>query len=435
MKKLTKKMICLSLCFYTVIPFFAQSNPTKKITLEDAINLALENNIKIKQSKMDLDLLQKSKKYSWNSVSPSFNVSSSVGGSTSGLAKKFSDTKKETADWTANGSVSLRFAPALATTIRSAKLAYESGELSYEKAERDISKSVAVAFYKLVYFNENLELNKRKLETAKQTYEANKSKYNQGRLSELQLLNSQYSYESQVPSVENLKTSYQSELDSFKLDIGLDVSEQIELEGSLLDVDKINLTEDILNLNIEELPSIVLLKKDMQSAQNKLTAAKYSAYGPSVSFSGGVSSRGGIKPSGDPSLSLSYSVSLNIPLDGYMPWSTTSLGIDSQKESIEKSKLSFEQTKATTALNVRNMYNEILQTQAQLKLFEKNVELAQKNYDMTLSAYNVGSTDLLSLHTAEDNLYSAKYNVQDQRYKIICKVLDLENLLGMSLRG
>lgn len=55
----------------------------------------------------------------------------------------------------------------------------------------------------------------------------------------------------------------------------------------------------------------------------------------------------------------------------------------------------------------------------------------QKTYDMTRNSYNVGSADLLSLQSAEVNLYQAKYNVENQRYTIISGLLDLENSLGL----
>ena len=105
-----------------------------------------------------------------------------------------------------------------------------------------------------------LETNKMP-ETAKQTYESNLTKYNQGRLPELQLLNSQYNYESRIPAVENLKITYQSNLDNFKLILGLGLTDQIELEGSLLDVSKIVLSEDILSYDLNEIPAIKLLLK------------------------------------------------------------------------------------------------------------------------------------------------------------------------------
>ena len=50
---------------------------------------------------------------------------------------------------------------------------------------------------------------------------------------------------------------------------------------------------------------------------------------------------------------------------------------------------------------------------------------------MTLTAYNHGSKDLLTLQTAADNLLKAKTNEQSQLYSLISAILDLENTLGV----
>lgn len=436
MYSLSKKILCLTAAaFVFSTAVFAQSDDenTIKLTVEKAVELALENNISIKQNKMDLNLLAKKDKYSWNSISPSLSFSGGINGGSSGKLENFGDSSKSSLSWLASGSLGLSFSPSLATSIKAARLAYEAGELSYESTKRQIEVSVRKTFYSLVYFNENLELQERTLETAKKTYESNLSKYNQGRLPEIQLLNSQYNYESRIPTVENLKITYQSNLDNFKLILGLGLSEQIELEGSLLDVSKIVLDESILNYDLNEIPAIKLLLKNIETAENSLKATKYTAYGPKLTLSGGVNSNGGIEPSADPSLSLSYGLTLNMPLDGFLPWSNGALNVATQQENLEKLKLNLEQTKANTALSIRNSYNSILQAQKQLELLEKNVDLMLKTYDMTHHSYDVGSSDLLSLQNAENNLYSARYNVQNQRYSIISSIIDLETTLGFSL--
>lgn len=433
MYSFSKKIITLvAFLFIFSVSVFAQEQNANviKLTIEDAVKLALENNISIKQSKLDLDLLGKKNKYSWNSIAPSFSLSGGVSGGQSGTFENFGDADP-TLSWNANGSVRLSFAPSLATSIKAAKLSLEAGELSFEAAKRQVELSVRKTFYSLVYFHENIELQERSLQTAQQTFEANKTKFQQGRLAELVLLNSQYAYESKIPSVANLQTTYESNLDSFKLILGLGLSDKIELVGSLDDFTVASIQDFVLSTDLNTVPAIKTLNKNIEAAENSLAATKNSAYGPSISVNGGAVINGGIKPSSDPRLSLSYGATVNIPLDGFLPWSNGALNIATQKENLEKLKLNLEQTKSSTEIQIRNSYNSILQSQKQLELLEKNAELMLKTYDMTHHAYNVGSSDLLSLQTAENNLYSARYNVQNQRYSIISAVLDLESTLGI----
>lgn len=439
-----KKIFFAGLVAATFSTFvFAQTENSDKtqtdirlLTADDAVTLALENNLQIKQSSMDLEILALKNKYSWNSAAPSFSLTAGTNGSNS---TTFSENSVDTSSfgWSVSGGVSFALTPALATSIKAAKLAYEAGENSLETTKRNIELQVRKTFYSLLYFNENLELQQRNLETVKQNYESNLRKYNQGRLDELNLLKSQYNYESKIPTIETLKSTYETNLNNFKLVLGVDLSEDLKLTGSLDEALNVSLDESILQQDVEEIPSIKTTKKSIETAMNALTASKYSAYGPTISFSLNDSisqstrSISGNKTKGDVGNNLSYSANVRIPLDGYLPWSNSKINMVSQEESIEKMRQSLEDAKIKAKLSIKNTYNQIKQAKIQLELLEKSVELTQKTYDMTKKAYDVGSSDLLSLQTAEDNLASAKYNVTNQKYQIISNILDLENTLGI----
>lgn len=430
------KRLILSLCLAASLSFFsAAQTGARTITIDDAVNLALQNNLDIKQSKMDLELLAKKNKYSWNSVSPSISASGGFNGNT---PLGDGDTSFS---YSLGASLNLTLTPALRTTMKKALLDYQSGQATLETTKRRIELSVRKTFYSLIYFNDNLENQLRSLETTKQTYEANQVKYKQGRLPELQLLNSQYNYERKIPEIENLKRNYQSNIDSFKLLLGLSLEDEITLEGKLDEAVSVHFDETILqtSLNsIEENAQIKALKQQIISTENTIQATKLSSYAPTVSFSVSENTNGSSKENPmagknawEPSSSLSYGVTVRVPLDGYFPWSSGKLNIASAEENLQKLKMNLEQARTQTTLAVKNSYNTILQALTQLELLEKNVELTQKTYDMSKNAYNMGSVDLLSLQQAEDNLYSARYNVQNQKYTILTSILTLEDTLGL----
>ena len=431
LKGCKKLLMLLSVSALCAGLFAQQKNDEKQvrmITLDEAVVLAADNNISLKQQRISLDLLKKQKNSSWNSASPSFSLSGSYAGSVAGTNQAWSEGNQSVNDPTlsASASVSIRLSPSLHTSIQSAKLAYEAGELSYESLMRSIEKSVRASFYSLLYNKENILVQESALASAKQTYDSNLAKYNQGRLSELELLNAQYNYERKLPAVENLKQAYIISLDSFKQVLGLDLREEIDLEGSLEEAADVKITEEAIMIDLNELPEIKTVLKNISSAQNSLLASRFSAYGPTLSAS--ASANENIT---NEMLSMSYSLGLSVPLDGYMPWSSGGLSVANQKANLEKLKLSLEDSKTSLAIKIRSSYNTIKQAQTQLDMYEKNVTLMQRTYDMTLAAYNAGSKDLLSLQTAADNLAGAKNTLQNQRYTIISAILDLENTLGV----
>ena len=432
MKKIYLHIIIVAI--FIISPLTAQ-NTGKILTIDDAVNLALQNNIEIKQSIMDLELLETKNKYSWNSVSPSISASGGLNGSTP------LDGGDSSLSYSLGASLRLSLTPALRTSMKKALLDYQAGKATLEATKRKIELSIRKTFYSLIYFNDNIENQQRSLETAKQTYESNKIKYQQGRLAELQLLNSQYNYEKKIPDIENLKRTYQNNIDNFKLLLGLGLDDEIILEGKLEDAVDVKLDEATLQSSlalIDENASIKSLKQQIATTENSILASKFSTYAPSITFSVSESTTGSSKANPmtgkdawEPSSSLSYGVSVNIPLDGFFPWSSGKLNIQTVEENLAKLKMTLEQTRTQTTLTVKNSYNSILQNITQLELLEKSEELTKKTYEMTRNAYNMGSTDLLSLQQAEDNLYMARYNVQNQKYTILTSILTLEDTLGL----
>ena len=413
MKKAFLILLILSVC----ASFFAQEKKT--ITVDEAVSLACQNNVTIQKQKINLNLLDKKNKTSWNSVSPTASLSA-------GYNPSLDENSPST--WTISASVNLSLTPSLYTAINGAKINYENGLITYDSAIRTIELNVRKLFLNLILTKENIALQQRNLETARQRYNASKEKFNRGQLSELDLLTAQYNYESLKPNLENTSISYENSLASFKQMIGIAWDEEIELKGSLNDF---NTTGDInVEYNIDEIPSIKSLKYQLENAKNNLLATRFSVWGPSLS-AGYSYSLSGNDATDKTQTRNSISLGLRIPLDGYLPWSTGALNIETQKANLQTIELQYKDEKESTQINIQTKIKQIQQSKSQLKILSSNVELAQKTYNMTLTAYNHGSKDLLTLQTAADNLLKAKTNEQSQLYSLISAILDLENTLGV----
>lgn len=411
--------ILLSFCTSMFAQDTAKESEVKKVSLDEAISLALENNISIKRQSIALNTLEKRSAYSWNNIFPTISASGNY-------QTNFLDPV--TSSWSVSGGVNLRLAPSVYTTMKGAKLNYENGITDYNNTIKNIELGVRKTYLNLLYMKDNLALQKRNLETARQRYTSSREKYNRGQLSELDLLTSQYNYESQKPAIESLENTYENAVANFKQTIGVDQSIDIELTGSLEDYYK---TYDLeVEYNLEELPSIKKLNYQIENAKNNLLATRFTAWGPSLSasYSYSVSGREGSDTTtkrGDLTLGVA------IPLDGFLPWSSGALSVDSQKAMLKDYELQKENQMTMAKVELESAIKQIKQAQSQLKTLQSNVTLAQKTYNMTLTAYNHGTRDLLTLQNASDNLLRAKISVQSQMYTIISLVMDLENTLGV----
>ena len=398
---------------------YSQEN-IRKLTVDDAVILAADNNISLQRQRISLNTLEKKKDTSWNGISPSLSASGN-------MSIPFEENSKMS--YSISASASLNFTPSLFSAIKTAKLNYENGVTSYENAVRTVELNVRKVFCNLLYTKENIQLQERKLETAKSLYESNLAKYNRGQLSELDLLNSQYNYESTIPTLQSLQINYDNSIATFKQTLGLNQSEEIELVGNIEDF--LNIGKIEINKNIEEVPAVKTILANMELAKTQLLATRFSAWGPSLSASYSYGKSGNFESSDLRTTGNALSLSLRIPLDGFLPWSNGALSIANQKANLQDLELQLKEKKESTELEIQNSIKKIEQAQAQLNVLENNVELAQKRYNMTLTAYNHGSKDLLTLQNASDALMTARINLSSQKITIFSAILDLENILGV----
>lgn len=394
---------------------------TRTLTIEQAVNYALENNVSIAQSQITLSAAKRSKNTSWNSVSPSMSVGA-------GLTIPTDDSNYDYS-YNVNASISLSLTPNLYTDIKSAALAWEQGKITFDEAVRAIELSVRQTFYGLLYEKENIALQEENLVIAKSQYETNLAKYNMGRLSEIDVLSAEVNYKSKIPDVENSKITYENDIAAFKQLLGMDnVDEQIELTGSL---DDYKVPDEVTTEGIEITSSTIkLLESQLESAKTGVLDARFSAYGPTLS-AGWSWKNTWTEPGSAEENSSSITLSATIPLDGLLPWSARAVNIASAKDSVQDYELQLKDAKTSLQIDIDSALRSIKQSQAAISYRRANVELAQKSYEMTQVAYNSGTQDLLTLQTADATLLEAQVDLQNEIYTLITEVLDFEKLIGV----
>lgn len=392
--------------------------------------MAKKNNVSVARGKITLDAAARAKAHSWNSVSPSASVSAS----SSIPVDSLSDTEsKYTASYGVSASVSVSLSGNLFTSMNAAKIAYESGKLTFDDAVKSVELSVREAFYGLLYEKENIVLQEKNLEIAKTQYNNNLAKYNQGRLSEIDVLSAEVNYKSKIPTVESARTTFLNDLASFKQTLGLSLDEEVELDGSLDDL--INLNEITVDEKNVQSSSIKQLEYKIASAKNSVMDKRFSAFSPSLKASLDWSDRSwyvgydGTVP--DAQKSASISLSATIPLDGVLPWSARNDAIDTAKDTLKDLELQLENEKKNLTRTVMSSLRSIKQSQESIKYKQANVKLAQKTYDMTAEAYNRGAKDLLTLQNANTSLLNAQVSLKSETLTLIKAILNLENTIGI----
>ena len=388
------------------------------LTLEECISLAKENNLSIKVQKNTLNDLKRKNETSWNSVSPSIK----------GEAAFQDDFVNKTESFAISGSLGLTLSTNLYSTIKGAKLNYENGLLTYNQAVKQIEMSVWKTFYDLIYKTEYFSFQSQNLLTAKKNYEQNLEKFKNGKISELDVMSSRVSYEQKKHGLEEARIDLTNNLELFKNIIGVDFDDEIKLDGSL---DFLLELKDI-KLPPKENPSpdVQAAKFAVEIAENNLLAQRFSSYSPVITGTYKYGQALNI----DNSLwneTSSLSVGVSIPLDSYLPWSSSAVSINSKKESLESAKLNLEDAEKSIRVNTENALRKINQIISMLEVSKETVALAKKTYEMTETAYNYGKTDFLTLQNASDNVLNAEVSLKNQAKTLMETLLDTEYLLGL----
>ncbi len=420
-KKSAKNALLVALLVLSGAAFSPVWAESLSLSIEEAVLLAKENNVSVKTSENTLKNLRTRNRFSWNSISPTANISGTYA----------DDLENEVQSYGISGSVNLGLTANLFSSIQSAKLNYEKGQLTYDEAVRAVELSVRKAYYQILYEQENLALKKQSLETSRTQYISNQEKFKNGKISELDAFTSRVNYESKKPDVESAEITLQNDLASFKQMLGIQQDVNIVLTGSLDDILSIKpVTFESLPKPDAPAPEVQSAEYDVQIAKSSLLDSRFSAYAPTVS---GSYTYGKSKTSeaDDWSTTNRLSVGVTIPLDGYLPWSSRAVSVAANKYSLDSAQQRLEDARTTVAVKTENYLRKINQAVLQLSSLQSNVELAEQTYRMTLTAYNYGKTDLTSLQNANDAVLNAGVSLKSQANTLISSILDLENLLGI----
>lgn len=452
MKVMIKKFVLQLLAFSlleTMIFAEEEKSNAVNLTVDQAVEFALKNSNSMKSADIDLAMKERAGKYGWNVLLPSVNATATMNRSSSdSLESKGvpASMQTESLHWTGivGVSASWNFSFAYIEQIRIAKKNYEVGQLSFEKSQREIKVNVQKLFYGLLLQQENLRLQKTSLENSRQRYIQAETNYKNGAVPEIRLLQAQVAYQNMKPTVSKLEKEFMTSIDTFAFLIGYPVGTEIQLSGSInpeyieADYDKLMNLYSSCNLDLQN------LDKNIEIAKMGLTAANLGAYVPSLALNYSYTpmltnfldaDKGGYPSGGDwKDLNGSFSLTLAWNLTNLLPFSANRQQAADTKATIQKLEVNRNMLLENQKINVRKAVNTLVDAREQIDVMSRNIGLAQRSYEMTARSYRNGTTELLDLRDAEDQLNKAKLGLANQKFNYISALLDLETELNVEFK-
>ncbi|QQO07456.1 TolC family protein [Breznakiella homolactica] len=397
------------------------------LNVEDAVTLALENNLSLSRTKIETDGKKRTADRSWNSLIPTVSASALISHPTS-ITDDLTPVMDE---WKPGFSVSagLNITPAMFSAIKMTKSNYEAGLVSYETAKQELELQVRKAFYQMQLLKASVSLIEQNVETAQSRYDQTVSLARVGQVSRLDELSAKVDLENLKPTLLSAQAQYANALDSFKQILALPAEEEIVLAGVLEDAVS---TIDTSNIRRNGESYMVLsLRQNLEVLELQKKTMWHQAYMPVLSLSWNTSPIYSDYLDSWNDSSGSFSVALSFSLDNYLPWSSTRENIDAVNDSLKTTQSMLTEAQMTADNTIRQLTRTIEQSLQSLDVLNLNVELAEQTYDMYLESYQNGTADLQSLRSAGDSLSLAQNQVQQELYTLLSTVLDLEKELNV----
>jgi len=461
MKKVTLILLLISLIIMAV------SAEDMSISVDQAVEMALQNNIGLQMSAVELRTKKRTMDTAiFSNFLPSMNASvgysygdvlfgkDTASGSTfipingtdtpagtvysDQLEVQFEDQEIPVRKTMTLGfQASLPINMALGKGVRQTILDYNAGKLDFEKASKEMEVNIRKQFWLIKALQAGVELEKKNLETLQKRYEQTRINYENGLVPELAVLSAQVSLENKRPSLSQQESELENTLAYFKFLLGMEQSDGLELDGEMeLEIAEYD-SEELISQHLNQRLDVQQINQQIGLVENgKDITALYSRT-PTLS----LGFQWGSQVS-DPFESGSWddwmdnytlSATLAIPLDGFIPNSKKDLEISGMKDTLDTLDLTRKQVYENAIIEITNLVRKLENSKKKLDAYAYNVELAEKSYRLNSEAYDLGTVELLDVEDAQDKLFQAQYAVLFEKYNYLSAQLDLNLALNREI--
>lgn len=430
------KTLLIFLLFFSI-----SSIAQEKLSLKECINRAIEKNISIKNSSLDLLNSSENKKTAIGNFLPSLNINGNHSWNT-GLTQNITTgilENQTTENSSMNMSVGIDIFNGLANIKRlhRANLDLLAKKYQLEDMKEDISLLVANSYLQILFNKEQLDVQKSQLKISQEELKNAKEKFNNGVIPEGNLFEIEANLALSEQNVIMAENSYQlsklslSQLlmfgDSDNFDIA-DENYEIPQTDIINKSAKEILEEAMKNRNDIKLAetNLEIAIKDEQISRSSLlpSATAFYSYNSRVIMDAPTS----LKSQFDLNAGESIGLQLNIPI--LNSWSSR-VGIKKSKLNVLRSKNLLDQTK----MDLENtIYQALNDAKGAMKSYEaaKKSEIARKTaYNYAKERFENGALNTINYFQAQQLFETSQSELIKAKYDYIFKIKVLEFYFGI----
>ena len=413
------------------------SQAQSKISLNEAIEIALSESNTIKIAEMTIEKTGYAQKGAYSALYPNISATGNYQRTLKRqvMVMEMGGQPMSIEVGTANNvTAGLSAAMPLvnAQLWQSLKLSALDVELAVEQARSSrisMVSQVKQAFYSVLLAKEAYDVYKEVYDNAQKNFEDIEKKYNVGKASEFEYLRAKVNVNNSEPEVYSAENAVTLAIWQLKAIMGIDLNTEIDVEGSLSDYSNelvVYLTND--NVSFENNTNLIQLRiqDEMLSRTIKMTKFQYIPT-LSASFAYNYIAMGNtFDMSWNP-----YSVvalSLNIPIfDGFSKRNS----IRQYQKTQDILRLNIEDAERNLNIALENYRDKMNTSVKRYTAAEATLEMAQKSYNISEKMYEVGKATLVELNDAQLALTQAQLTMSQAIYQYMTNKAAIDELMGV----
>lgn len=448
-KRLVSNFTGIFLFGVLVAGFQRQAFAQEAITLPQAIERMLNNNLNIKQGALNVSAADVNLRQSKAAILPSLNANNNnslrFGRGQDPTTYQVVNQKNYSGDGNIGTSVDVFGGFAKINQIRQNKILLEAGNSNLDKIKNDLVLNVVISYMDVVYNEDLLKASKDQLLVAEQTLKRENALLEAGNKTMADVSQAK----AQAATAELNVTNAQNDLTISYLtlaqlmEMGAETSAFKVVAPTVAEI-AIAQTDyqvnEVYNSALKTFPDVKLAALNAQAAEKGIAIAKGSLY-PSVSLNAGLGT------------SYSYVFDYSDPQDNFSTQINDRfgqyIGLTLQipifnglaaKSNVKRAKIDYEGYKIQEQLTKNNLNKVIAQAVTDLKAARSRYVSTQNTYDAQKDAfnvieqrYNVGLVNSLDYNTSITNRNAAEIDFIRAKYDLVFRAKVIDYYLGKQI--
>jgi len=306
------------------------------------------------------------------------------------------------------------------------ELALEDAALSHSLQQLNLERQVTGAFYDVYREQERLVIAREEYENQQQNYAIIKAKAESGLIAreelfqaEVNLANSNSSWQNQDVVVENIK-------DDFKILLGLSLMENISVQANIRPVKTEVELDKAIEHALRSRQEIRQREIDLVYAENDIIrASATNEFRGDLSLALGIFGDDPVLPEvyQNPTNSPRVSLSFNIPL---WDWGERKSRIRAAEAMVQSREISMSDQQNDIVYNIRRIYRNLINLENQIVIAGQSQRNAQLTYEINLERYQNGDLTGMELNQYQNQLSQARMDMVSAQINYQMELLNMK---------